>query len=87
MIARVGIYGARAPGLSSSSKVPRLHTHLKERPPEPKALPKEKAKPKKKGEEDYSDEEKVRSSRNDTELTLPALPRDEGLRGLGLGRA
>lgn len=44
------------------SKVPRLHSTLKERPPERDPLPKEKLKPRKKGDEDYSDEERVSQS-------------------------
>lgn len=59
MLQKSGIYGNRAPGLSMRSKVPRLHSTLKERPPERDALPKEKPKPRKKGDEDYSDEERV----------------------------
>lgn len=57
---RKGLWGSHAPGLSNKASIPRLHQNLKSPPPPKPALPKEKAKPRKKGDEDYSDEEKVR---------------------------
>lgn len=61
MMERKHLWGSKAPGMSNKARIPRLHTNLKPPPPPKPALPKEKVR-KKKGQEEYSDEEKVRPS-------------------------
>ena len=60
MLQKTGLFGYRAPGLSSRQKIPSLHKNLQPPPPPKAALPMEKDRKKKK--EVYSDEELVSPS-------------------------